>query len=31
LDDIPYDLPIYDEALIDIDLAVMDVFIRKKT
>jgi hypothetical protein len=30
LDDIPYDLPIYDEARIDVNLAVMDVFIRKK-
>jgi peptidoglycan/xylan/chitin deacetylase (PgdA/CDA1 family) len=30
LDDIPYDWPIYDEARIDVDLAVMDVFVRKK-
>jgi hypothetical protein len=30
LDEMPYDLPIYDTARTDIDLAVMDVFIRKK-
>lgn len=29
LDDIPYDLPIYDENRINIDLAVMDVFHKK--
>ena len=29
LDDIPYDSPIYDQARIDLDLAVMEVFIKK--
>jgi peptidoglycan/xylan/chitin deacetylase (PgdA/CDA1 family) len=29
LDDIPYDLPIYDESRINIDLAIMNVFIER--
>jgi peptidoglycan/xylan/chitin deacetylase (PgdA/CDA1 family) len=29
LDDVPYDLPIYDKSLIDIHLAIMDVFSKK--
>ena len=30
LDDVPYDLPSYDESLIDIHLAIIDVFIKRK-